>query len=404
MSIKPHPTKGPGHWYLIENIKVPDKNGKMKRKQIFTPFEGSEAEARIADDQINGRESTTAYPTILEILPRYMAAYQNNVRPNTYLAMDQALKHLLPYYGEKRIPLILDYHHEEYKTRRLAQTYLPGKHWQTPDQDTPEESVKRKPATRSSINRELACLKSILSYAKKQNIIVNSIPILFSKRQSTGKTVIPLAPAEISALLSKMQGNPLTLAMLMFWGGLRLSEAANLTWEYIDLQNNVMLIQGKGGAVQPVPILGDLRNELERKNETGKTGYICTNPKNLDEDGNPKPYGCILKALRTAAKRAGITKAINHHLLRHTCGTILMMSGAQQRGVQGILRHASIQTTSTYTHMAAQFLQAEGLKMSSLINKGFAGSKNQKTRADKGCGISGIKIPREAAKTKALRA
>lgn len=365
MSIRQHPTKGPGHWYIIIETRQPDKNGKMVRRQQNVNFSGSQAEAQAMDVDLNNKATESAYPALLEILPRFLTYYQNNSRPNSYTAMEQALKHLLPYYGEMRIPLISNHHHEEYKAQRLGSKYLPGKHNQKPHQDTPEQSAKRRPAARSSINRELNCLKALLAYAEEQNIAVNSRPKLFSKRQASGKTIMPLAPAEISAMLSHLSGDRLTLAMLMFWGGLRRNEATHLKWEDVDLANNLMMIKGKGGEIQPVPILGDLKTELKKRHKKGASGYICTSK---DKKGDSKPYGSILKAIRTAAKKAGITKSIDHHLLRHTCGTLLMVSGAQQRSVQGILRHASIETTSMYTHLAAQFLTDEGAKMAGVIS------------------------------------
>lgn len=336
----------------------------MVRRQQNIKFAGSRAEALAMDVDLNNKATTTAYPTLLEIIPRFLTHYQNNTQPKSYTSMLGALKHLLPYYGEMRIPLINNHHHEDYKSRRLAATYLPGQPGQKPDQDTPAQAAKRRPLTKSSINRELNCLKALLAYAEQQNITVTSRPKLFSKRQATGKRILPLHPVEIKALLDNMTGDSRTLAMLMFWGGLRKSEATNLKWEEIDLQNGLMMIKGKGGGIQPVPILGDLKTELKRRHKKGASGYICTSK---DTKGQPKPYGSILKSLRTAAKLAGITKTIDHHLLRHTCGTILMASGAQQRSVQGILRHASIETTSIYTHLAAQFLTDEGSKMAGVI-------------------------------------
>ena len=361
MSYRQHPTKGPGHWYIIVEGSFINKKGKSV-KQMYVYFKGTEAEAHAMDVELNNKPVNVQYPTFIELIPRFMDAYKNNTQPNTYSAMEQALKHLLPYYGAMRIPFITSRHHEEYKTLRLSQTYLPGKHGQSTQYDTPDDAAKRKPTGKSSINRELACLKSILSFAKREKITVECVPDLFPKRQSSGKAILPLSPDEISALLSNLSGDRLTLAMLMFWGGLRRNEATRLTWEDVDLQNMVMMIKGKGGSVAPVPILGGLYAELTRRHSKGAKGYICINK------ANGKPYGCILKALRTAATKAGITKSIDHHLLRHTCGTVLMMSGAQQRGVQGILRHASIETTSIYTHMAAQFLQSEGAKMAAVIS------------------------------------
>lgn len=360
MSYRPHPTKGANWWQItIEKRVIDPKTGKSKRHRETIKYRGSQAEAAAMDAELNGKNNAT-FPTLNEVLPTFLAAYQNNASHNSYLAMQQALNHLLPYYGDMRIPMIRSHHHEEYKALRLASTYLPGKPGQKIADDTAEETQKRRKTSRSTINRELACLKSIFTHAKKQGTEITSLPELFSKRQTAGKGIMPLAPKEISALLQRLSGDRLTLAMLMFWGGLRLREATNLKWEDIDLNNGLMMIKGKGGAVHPVPLLGDLKKNLKDRHTKGAKGYICTNSKG-------EPIGNIMKALRSAATRAGITKHINHHLLRHTCGTVLMVSGAQQRSVQGILRHASIETTSIYTHLAAQFLTDEGAKMAGLI-------------------------------------
>lgn len=58
----------------------------------------------------------------------------------------------------------------------------------------------------------------------------------------------------------------------------------------------------------------------------------------------------------------------DHHLLRHTSGTAMMLANLQQKSIQHMLRHKSIQTTDKYTHMAAMFLKSEGQKLSSLIS------------------------------------
>lgn len=98
---------------------------------------------------------------------------------------------------------------------------------------------------------------------------------------------------------------------------------------------------------------------------------------------NPKtkePYGSIAKSLRTACTKAGCSKHIYHHLLRHTAGTCMMIAGAQQRAIQGMLRHADIKTTSIYTHLAGQFIMDEASKMGGLISPAKKAKKASKTR------------------------
>jgi len=74
-----------------------------------------------------------------------------------------------------------------------------------------------------------------------------------------------------------------------------------------------------------------------------------------------------MKSLRTACAKSGCGKHVFHHLLRHTAGTCMMISGTQ-RAIQGMLRHADIKTTSVYTHLAGQFIRDEAGKMGGLIS------------------------------------
>lgn len=356
MSVSPHPTKGPGFWYIIHR---PDG-----KKREYLLFEGSEAEARAFDKDIRGVQQDVTYPTILDLLPRFLPQYQNNSRPGTYNDLQYALKRLIPHFGAMRIPLLLPHHFETYKTKRLADTYLPGKPGQLPEDDTEEERAKRKHVGKLTINRELKYLNAILSHAAEQGVVVGSRPKLFPKKQAEGegRATIPLAPEEIGLVMANLEGDKRILGMLMFLAGLRKTEAFTLRCENIDLANGIMQVRGKGGAIQPVPILDDLRAELTAIKGQRREGYLVTNPK------TGKPYSSIMKSLRTACAKAGCGKHIFHHLLRHTAGTCMMISGTQQRAIQGMLRHADIKTTSIYTHLASPFIRDEASKMSGLIS------------------------------------
>lgn len=187
---------------------------------------------------------------------------------------------------------------------------------------------------------------------------------MFPKKQAEGegRATIPLAPEEIGLVMANLEGDKRILAMLMFLAGLRKTEAFTLRCEDVDLANGIMLIRGKGGAVQPVPILDDLKAELSAAKGKRKKGWLVVNPKTKE------PYGSIMKSLRTACAKAGCDKRIFHHLLRHTAGTCMMISGTQQRAIQGMLRHADIKTTSIYTHLASPFIRNEAGKMGGLIS------------------------------------
>jgi integrase len=58
----------------------------------------------------------------------------------------------------------------------------------------------------------------------------------------------------------------------------------------------------------------------------------------------------LQKAVKAAAQRAGLRKAVNCHALRHPFGLIFSRNGADIRSVQELLGHASLETTMIYTH------------------------------------------------------
>ena len=76
----------------------------------------------------------------------------------------------------------------------------------------------------------------------------------------------------------------------------------------------------------------------------------------------------VFHIIKDAAKKAGITKSISPHSLRHSFATHLVEGGADLRAVQEMLGHASITTTEIYTHLNADYLR-ETIRMFHPLNK-----------------------------------
>lgn len=94
-----------------------------------------------------------------------------------------------------------------------------------------------------------------------------------------------------------------------------------------------------------------------------------------------KPYLNIKNALKAAAVRAGITKPVWNHLLRHSSATAAISAGVNLRSLQVMLGHSDIRMTEIYTHLASDVLKAEAEKMATLHQQatqasGMSGFRN----------------------------
>ena len=132
---------------------------------------------------------------------------------------------------------------------------------------------------------------------------------------------------------------------LAIYAGLRVSEIAKIRGEDIDLYGRTLTVQGKGGVIAVIPLHEELLRLAAVMPRSGWwfPAYTGSLP---HVDG--KAVGA---AIKSAMKRAGYPHC-SAHQLRHSYGTNLVLSGADLRTVQKLLRHSSLATTQRYTETA----------------------------------------------------
>jgi len=183
-----------------------------------------------------------------------------------------------------------------------------------------------------------------------------------------GRTLPPtLSVSEIEKLLASPQvDEPLAwrdraLLELAYGAGLRVSELCGLGLTDLLLTENLVRIFGKGGKERLVPIgrslIGAVSVYLHTKRpalDKGKSkGRVLLNAR-----GEPLSRVGAWGVVKRASRRAGITKRVTPHTLRHTFATHLLEGGADLRAVQEMLGHADLSTTQIYTHVDREYLRS----------------------------------------------
>jgi integrase/recombinase XerD len=169
---------------------------------------------------------------------------------------------------------------------------------------------------------------------------------------------LPLADVEAILETAGSAGTVLALrdrALLevLYGTGARISEAVGLDVDDVDLVEGTVLLHGKGGKERLVPVGSYAREAV--------SAYLTRARPELVAAGRGTP-GLFLNArggrlsrqsawavLTKTAERAGVTRDVSPHTLRHSFATHLLDGGADVRVVQELLGHASVTTTQIYT-------------------------------------------------------
>jgi integrase/recombinase XerC len=138
------------------------------------------------------------------------------------------------------------------------------------------------------------------------------------------------------------------MLLLMLTAGLRRSEVGAIRLEDVNLENQALLVRGKGAKQRMVPLMPQtaeaIRNYLADRPDVDQP-YLFLSPqcKRLAND-------YLNRTLRRILARAGLAKRITPHMLRHTFATHLVRNGVDVRTVQELLGHSDLETTANYLH------------------------------------------------------
>jgi integron integrase len=214
-----------------------------------------------------------------------------------------------------------------------------------------------------------------------------------------------LSREEVQAVLQEMAGTAGLIARLLYGTGLRLLEGLRLRVKDLDFARNQIIVRsGKGDkdrvTMLPVSLKEELQAHLHRVREwqaadlAAGLGAVWL-PKALvvkfpraarewgwqwvfpsaelsvdPESGQRRRHHVsdagVQRAIKLAAQKAGITRRVSPHVLRHSFATHLLESGTDIRTLQDLLGHADVSTTQIYTHV----MQKPGLGVRSPLDQG----------------------------------
>lgn len=194
------------------------------------------------------------------------------------------------------------------------------------------------------------------SSASTQNQALSAVLFLYSavlgrqlpwmntmvRAQRPVRLPVVMSRPEVSAVLARLHGPVWIMASLMYGSGLRLQECVELRVKDLSFDRCELVVRdGKGGKDRVTMLPDALRRPLEDEVTGEKRRH------HLHES-------VVQRAVKEAARAAGIARPATCHSLRHSFATHLLESGYDIRTIQELLGHRDVSTTMIYTHVLNQ--------------------------------------------------
>ena len=203
----------------------------------------------------------------------------------------------------------------------------------------------------SLFNQAVCAMRFFFVVTMRRDFLVEHIPYAKQKRALP----MVLSMDEVRRLLDAPTNlKHRAILGLIYASGARLTEAVNL--QVRDINGERMLVhirKGKGGVSRMQPMSGALRDLLRTYWRVSRPQTMLFPGKYADRGMHPTS---VQKMFHVARERAGIDKPVSVHTLRHSYATHLLELGVDLRTIQTLLGHASLSTTSIYTHVSQRLM------------------------------------------------
>lgn len=225
---------------------------------------------------------------------------------------------------------------------------------------------KREPMKRRTQNYYLIALRAFLKFLRKRGIEALS-PERIELAKVPERSLDLITPTELKRLLNAPDTKTLegkrdrAILELLFSTGLRISELCGLSIDDVDLTRDEFSVRGKGDKVRVV-FLSDAAKKyvseyLSARKDLEEALFVRYGRKANDGGDTRLQPRAVQRLIKFYAGKAGITRKVTPHVIRHSFATDLLSNGADLRSVQALLGHAHIGTTQVYTHVTDKHLR-----------------------------------------------
>jgi len=301
--------------------------------------------------------------TEIEKYKRQFLEYIEIERGRSLKTVDNYNRYLTRFFDHTKAKKITDITEDRLREFRLWLNRQPGA--QTAGHGGEKPTMKRR-----TQNYYLIALRSFLKYLARQSITALP-PERIELAKVPDRELDLISMNELTKLmnapdLSTLKGlRDKAILELFFSTGLRVSELCSLDKD-LDIDKDEFSIRGKGEKVRIVFISDEariaVRKYLGKRTDMDEALFIRVagkaGNKSLDKKSTLRlTPRSIERIVKYYAIKAGISKKVTPHVIRHSFATDLLSNGADLRSVQALLGHANITTTQIYTHVTDKHLR-----------------------------------------------
>ena len=278
-----------------------------------------------------------------EFADEYFGVWKGSCKDSTVHSERNRINGVLkPYFGGQPIQTIVRKDIETFLRKRkdgsLVDVVAQGR-----------RNNRKKGISEATANRDLCRIKNMFKKAVEWGYLKENPALGIPQSKERIEAADYLDDDEVQEFLDNAEDEYRPIFLVAVYTGLRYGEIMNLAWQDVDFRWNRGTVRDpKNSETRYVPMHQAVRETLEKRSrkEEGNEELVFVNP------DTGRPYNDIRKAMRRALDKAGVSRHIRFHDLRHTTGSHLAMSGATEREIAEILGHKDPKVTRRYTHLS----------------------------------------------------